>query len=68
MQRIHKCFISLILSDNIGKINFFSVVPPTKLAKAISFIFSPNIYLGPNWQKSTTKMAVAQLRYDADRS
>ena len=30
--------------------------------------FSPNIQLGPNLQQSTTKMAVAWLRYDADSS
>ena len=31
-------------------------------------IASINIQLGPNWQPSTTKMAVARLRYDADSS
>ena len=29
-------------------------------------IDSINIQLGPNWQQSTTKMAVARLRCDAD--
>ena len=43
-----------------------SVVPPTKPAQAISSIFCPIIQLGPNWQQSTTKMAVAQLRCDED--
>ena len=38
----------------------------TNLAQAISSIFSPNIQLGPNWQQSPTKMAVARLRCDAD--
>ena len=38
-----------------GKIQLWSVVPPTKSAQAISFIFSPKIQLGPNWQQSTTK-------------
>ena len=45
-----------------------SVVPPTKPAQAISSIFSPNIQLWPNWQQSTTKMAVSRLRCDADSS
>ena len=31
-------------------------------------IDSINIQLGPNWQPSTTKMAVSQLRFDADSS
>ena len=31
-------------------------------------IDSINIQLGPNWQPSTTKMAVARLRCDADSS
>ena len=31
-------------------------------------IDSINIQLGPNWQQSATKMAVARLRYDADNS
>ena len=29
---------------------------------------SINIQLGPNWQQSTTKMAVSRLRCDADSS
>ena len=49
-----------------GKINLCSIVLPTKSAQAISSIFSPKIQLGPNWQPSTTKMAVARLRCDAD--
>ena len=43
-----------------------SVVPPTKLAQAISSIFSPIIQLGPNWQQSTTRMAVARPRFDSE--
>ena len=35
-----------------------------KLAQAISLIFSLKIQLGPNWQQSTTKMAVERLRCD----
>ena len=31
-------------------------------------MFSPKIQLGPNWKQSTTKMAVARLRCDADSS
>ena len=31
-------------------------------------IDSINIQLGPNWQQSTTKMAVARLRCDTDSS
>ena len=46
----------------------FYVVPPTKLAQAISSIFIPIIQLGPNWQQSTTKMVVARMRCDADSS
>ena len=49
-----------------GKRHIFSVVPPTKPAQTISSIFSPKIQLWPNWQQSTTKMAVARLRGDAD--
>ena len=49
-----------------GKIQLCSIVTPTKPAQAISSIFSPKIQLGPNWQQSTTKMAVARLRCDAD--
>ena len=51
-----------------GKIQLCSVVPPTKSAQAISSIFSTKIQIGTNWQKLTTKMAVARLRYDADSS
>ena len=51
-----------------GKRQFHSVVLPTKSAQAISSIFSPKIQLVPNWQQSTTKMAVARLRCDADSS
>ena len=42
------------------------LVPPTKPAQAISSIFSPNIQLAPNWQQSTTKMAVTGLRFDGE--
>ena len=48
------------------KIQLCSVLPQTKPAQAISSIFSPKIQLGPNWQQSTTKMAVARLRCDGD--
>ena len=51
-----------------GKIHICSVVPRTKSAQVINSIFSPKIELGPNWQQSTTKMAVAGLRCDADSS
>ena len=68
MQTIQKCFISFILSYKIREIQLFSVVPPTKLAQAISSVFSPKIRHGTNWQKSIIKMAVAPLRCDADSS
>ena len=45
-----------------------SIVPPTKPALVVSSVFSPNIELGPNWQQSKTKMAVARLRCDSDSS
>ena len=45
-----------------GNLQLSSVVTPTKPKQAISSIFSPKIQLGPNWQQSTTKMAVARLR------
>ena len=48
-----------------GKTHLYSVVPPTNLVQAISSIFSTKIQLETNWQQSTTKMAVAQLVYDA---
>ena len=50
-----------------GKRQLCSVVPPTKPAQTISSIFSPNIQLGPNWQPSTTNMAVTRLMCDGDR-
>ena len=68
MQTVRKYFISLILSYKVREKNICSVLPSTKSAQAISSIFSPNIQLGPNWQQSTTKMAVARLRCDADSS
>ena len=37
-------------------------------SKVFHIIDSINIQLGPNWQQSTTKMAVARLRCDADSS
>ena len=51
-----------------GKVQLCSVITPTKPAQAISSIFSPKIQLGPNWQQSTTKMAVAWLWCSADSS
>ena len=39
-----------------------SVVPPTNPEQAISSVFRPDIQLGHNWQQSTTKKTVAQLR------
>ena len=51
-----------------GKRQCCSVIPPTKSAQVISSIFSPKIQLGPNWQQSTTKMAVAGIRCDGDSS
>ena len=51
-----------------GNIQLCSVAPPTKPAQAISSIFSPKIQHGPNWQQSTTKMAVARLRCDGESS
>ena len=49
-----------------GKRQLCYVVPPMKLSKDISSIFSPKIKLGPNLHPSTTKMAVARLRCDGD--
>ena len=37
-------------------------------SEVFHIIDSINIQLGPNWQPSTTKMAVARLRCDADTS
>ena len=37
-------------------------------SEVFHIIDSINIQLGPNWQKSTTKMAVARLRCDAESS
>ena len=48
------------------KEQLYYFVPSTKSAQAISSIFSPKTQLGPNWQQSTTKMAMARLRCDAD--
>ena len=49
-----------------GKIHLCSVVSTTKLAQAISSIFSPNIQFGLNWQQSTTKVEVAWLWCNAE--
>ena len=65
MQIVQKYFISLIISYKVSKKTALLVVPPTKPEQAISSIFSPKIQLGPNWQQSTTKMAVARLRCNA---
>ena len=35
-------------------------------SEVFHIIDSINIQLGPNWQPSTTKMAVARLRYNAE--
>ena len=35
-------------------------------SEVFHIIDSINIQLGPNWQQSTTKMAVARLRYNAE--
>ena len=37
-------------------------------SEVFHIIDSINIQLGPNWQQSTTKMAVARVRCDADSS
>ena len=37
-------------------------------SEVFHIIDSINIQLGPNWQQSTTKMAVVRLRCDADSS
>ena len=39
-----------------------------EISEVFHIIDSINIQLGPNWQQSTTKMAVARLRCDADIS
>ena len=56
----------MMLSYKVRKKTYFLFVPPTKPAQAISSIFSPKVELGPNWQPSTTKMAVAWMKYKAD--
>ena len=38
------------------------------ISEVFHIIDSIHIQLGPNWQQSTTKMAVARLRCDADSS
>ena len=59
----------LTLYDIINYMRYFGTVYITpKPAQTLSSIFSPNIQLGPNWQQSTTKMAVARLRCDGDSS
>ena len=35
-------------------------------SEVFHIIDSINIQIGPNWQQSTTKMAVARLRYNAE--
>ena len=37
-------------------------------SEVFHIIDSIKIHLGPNWQQSTTKLAVARLRCDADSS
>ena len=61
--------VSIIwITSKLSPYHLCSVVTPTKLAQAISSIFSPKIQLEPNWQQSTTKMAVAWLRCNAEIS
>ena len=69
MHIVQNYFKTFILSSKIlKKKKLCSIVPPTKLAQAVSSIFSPKIQLGPNLQQSTTKMAVARPKCDADSS
>ena len=64
----------LLIAANLAQAGYLGLkwslwlVPPTKPVQAISSIFSPKIKLGPNWHQSTTKMAVARLRCNAEIS
>ena len=65
MQRVRKYFILLILSYRL-KMELMACAGLVGRTTEKSSIFSPKIQLGPNWQQSTTKMAVAGLRCNAD--
>ena len=62
----------LSIVDNLALAGFLGLkwsllsVPAWLAVQTISSIFSPEIQLGPNWQESITKMAVAGLRRDVD--
>ena len=65
VQRSKAVFL-MTLYDSINYMKYFQNVCITpQPAQAISSIFSPKIQLGPNWQQSTTKMAVARLSCNA---
>ena len=53
---------------NKKQLFFLTLYDSTNSTQAISSIFSPNIQLGPNYQQSSTKMAVARLMCDEDSS
>ena len=60
------CFISLILSYKVRKKIDLLRCTANQVGTGRKLRFRPKIQLGSNWQQSTTKMAVARLRCDAD--
>ena len=70
MKTVHKCFISLILTYKVSKIQLCSVVRPTKLAQAISSIFSPKTELGAKLAGTNNKNScgMAEVRIKQFRS
>ena len=68
MQTFHEYFISLTLAYKVMKNTYLLCCTVNQVGTGHKLHFQPKIQLGPNWQQSTTKMTMARLRYDAERS
>ena len=64
--QFRKYFISLILSYKVSKKTALLRCTANQAGTDHKLNFQPKIQLGPNWQQSTTKMAVAGLRCNTD--
>ena len=65
MQTVIQYLISLILTYKVMKKTDLLHCKTKQVGTGHNLHFKKKIKLGPNWQQSTTKMAVAQLRCDA---
>ena len=68
MQTFSKYFISLILTYKVRKKAYLLRHTANQFGTGPKLHFSLKTQLGPNWQQSTTKMAVARLRCNAEVS